>query len=48
MTYFLPVSVGAFTKGFGFFDLAPNLAALALFIPALTLLSLLLLRNQER
>jgi len=48
MTYFLPVSVGTFTKGLGFFDLAPKLAALALFIPALTLLSLLLLRSQER
>jgi ribosome-dependent ATPase len=48
MTYFLPVSVGTFTKGLGFADLAPKLAALALFIPALTLLSLLLLRRQER
>jgi ribosome-dependent ATPase len=48
MTYFLPVSVGTFTKGLGFSDLAPKLTALALFIPALTLLSLLLLRRQER
>ena len=48
MTYFLPVSVGTFTKGLGFSDLAPKLAALAVFIPALTLLSLLLLRRQER
>jgi ribosome-dependent ATPase len=48
MTYFLPVSVGTFTKGLGFSDLAPKLAALAVFIPALTMLSLLLLRNQER
>jgi ribosome-dependent ATPase len=48
MTYFLPVSVGTFTKGLGFSDLAPKLGALALFIPALTLLSLLLLRRQER
>ena len=48
MTYFLPVSVGTFTKGQGFSDLATNLAVLALFIPALTLLSLLLLRKQER
>jgi len=48
MTYFLPVSVGAFTKGLGFSDLAPKLGALALFIPALTFLSLLLLRRQER
>ena len=47
MTYFLPISVGTFTKGLGFSDLAPKLGALALFIPALTLLSLLLLRRQE-
>lgn len=48
MSYFLPVSVGTFTKGLGFSDLAANLAALAIFIPALTMLSLLLLRKQER
>ena len=48
MTYFLPVSVGTFTKGLGFADLTTNLAALGVFIPALTLLSLLLLRKQER
>jgi ribosome-dependent ATPase len=48
MTYFLPVSVGAFTKGLGFTDLAVKLGALAVFIPALTFLSLLLLRTQER
>jgi ribosome-dependent ATPase len=48
MTYFLPISVGAFTKGLGFADLAPELAGLALFIPGLTLLSLPLLRKQER
>ncbi len=48
MTYYLPISVGAFTKGLGFADLWPYLAKLALFIPALTLLSLLLLRKQEK
>jgi len=48
MTYFLPVTVGAFTKGLGFTDLATKLGALAVFIPALTMLSLLLLRTQER
>ena len=48
MTYFVPISVGTFTKGLGFLDLAANLAALAVFIPVLTLLSLLLLRKQER
>jgi ribosome-dependent ATPase len=48
MTYFVPISVGTFTKGLGFVDLAPNLAALAAFIPVLTGLNLLLLRKQER
>ena len=48
MTYFLPVSVGAFTKGLSFADLAGNLAILAAFVPSLTLLGLLLLRNQEK
>ena len=48
MTYFLPVSVGTFTKGLGFAELATNLAALLLFIPVLLALSLLLLRKQER
>ena len=48
MTYYLPISVGTFTKGLGFADLDTNLVALTLFIPALTALSLLLLRKQER
>jgi ribosome-dependent ATPase len=48
MSYFLPVSVGTFTKGLDFLDLAANLAALVVFTPVLTLLSLLLLRKQER
>ena len=48
MTYFVPVSVGTFTKGLGFYDLSTDLAALSLFVPILTLLSLLLLRKQER
>jgi len=48
MTYFLPISVGTFTKGLDFTDLATKLGALAAFIPALTMLSLLLLRTQER
>jgi ribosome-dependent ATPase len=47
MSYFLPVSVGTFTKGLGFPDLAVNIGTLALFIPALLTLSLLLLRKQE-
>jgi len=48
MTYFLPISVGTFTKGLGFADLGTDVAALTLFIPALLTLSLLLLRKQER
>ena len=48
MSYFLPVSVGTFTKGLGFADLGHNLLALAAFVPALLTLSLLLLRKQER
>jgi ribosome-dependent ATPase len=47
MTYFVPISVGTFTKGLGFGDLAPNLTELAIFIPVLTLLSMLFLRKQE-
>jgi ribosome-dependent ATPase len=48
MTYFLPISVGTFTKSLGFAALAGEMATLALFVPALTLLSLLLLRKQAR
>jgi ribosome-dependent ATPase len=48
MSYYLPVSVGTFTKGLGFADLRADIAALALFIPALTLINLALLRRQER
>jgi ribosome-dependent ATPase len=48
MSYFVPISVGTFTKGLGFTDLAGTIAELAVFIPVLTLISLLLLRKQER
>jgi len=48
MTYFVPVSVGAFTKGLGFLDLSPNLVALVVFPPILILLNVWLLRKQER
>ncbi len=48
MTYFLKISVGTFTKGLGFHDLGASLAALAAFIPVLTLVSLALLRKQEK
>jgi ribosome-dependent ATPase len=48
MTYFLPICVGAFTKGLDFPDLSRHLAELALFFPALLTLSLVLLRKQEK
>ncbi|WP_213739330.1 ribosome-associated ATPase/putative transporter RbbA [Bradyrhizobium sp. dw_411] len=48
MTYFVPISVGAFTKGLGFADLWTDLVALAVFVPVLALLSVLMLRKQER
>ncbi|ACB94460.1 ribosome-associated ATPase/putative transporter RbbA [Beijerinckia indica] len=48
MTYFLPISVGVFTKGLGFYDLAGNLLVLMLFAVALVLLSLCFLRGQEK
>jgi ribosome-dependent ATPase len=47
MTYFLKISVGAFTKGLGFQDLSATLVDLAIFIPVLTALSLAFLRKQE-
>ena len=46
-TYFIKISVGSFTKALGFIDLIPNYVALAAFIPALTVLSLLFLKKQE-
>ena len=48
MTYFMPLSVGTFSKGLGFADLSGELLALFVFVPALTLLSLVLLRAQEK
>ena len=48
MTYYVPISVGTFTKGLGFADLSGDLLALAVFVPIMTLLSVLLLRKQER
>lgn len=46
-TYFINISVGAFTKALGFFDLIPDYLALAAFIPALIILSLIFLKKQE-
>jgi ribosome-dependent ATPase len=48
MTYFRPIAIGTFTKGLDFSDLAGSLAQLAIFVPALLLISILLLRKQER
>jgi len=48
MTYFVPISVGTFTKGLGYPDLNLDLLALLIFVPVLTSLSVLLLRKQER
>ena len=48
MTYFIPISTGTFTKGLNFAELAGHIAELAIFVPVLTLVSLLLLRKQER
>ncbi|MGP8233019.1 MAG: ribosome-associated ATPase/putative transporter RbbA [Methylovirgula sp.] len=47
MTYFLRVSVGTFTKSLGFGDLYQNIFAIAVFIPILTIASILLLPKQE-
>lgn len=46
--YFMTVCVGTFTKALGFAELRDSFLALALFFPALTAISLLLLRKQER
>ncbi|THD71884.1 MAG: ABC transporter ATP-binding protein/permease [Bradyrhizobium sp.] len=48
MTYFVPITVGTFTKGLGFADLNLDLLALLAFVPVFTLISVLLLRKQER
>lgn len=47
-TYFMRMSVGAFTKGLGLHDLSGDLWALAAFSPVFVLLSAILLRKQER
>ncbi len=47
MTYFLKISVGTFTKALGFQDLSVTLLQVAVFIPILTILSLVFLRKQE-
>ncbi|MET4699531.1 ribosome-dependent ATPase [Constrictibacter sp. MBR-5] len=47
-SYFMSVSVGAFTKALGLVDLIPELLALAVFFPVLAIASALLLPKQER
>ncbi len=48
MMYFLNISVGSFTKALGFAELQSDLLALLVFFPILTMLSIALLRAQER
>jgi ribosome-dependent ATPase len=48
MTYFRPISVGTFTKGLGFADLGSSILMLIVFVPVLTMISMFLLRKQER
>ena len=48
MTYYLPISVGTFTKGLGLTDLYGHLLALVAFVPVLILLGLVLMRSQEK
>ncbi|OSQ39043.1 multidrug ABC transporter ATP-binding protein [Thalassospira mesophila] len=47
-SHFMTISVGVFTKALGFMALYPQFIILALFFPALTGLSMLLLPRQER
>jgi ribosome-dependent ATPase len=47
-TYFIKISVGAFTKALGLTALSTSFAALAIFIPVFTVLSLAFLRKQEK
>jgi ribosome-dependent ATPase len=47
-TYYRNVSVGAFTKGLGFGDMAADLIALALFPPVFLVLAMVLLKKQEK
>jgi ribosome-dependent ATPase len=46
-TYFMRVSVGAFTKGLSFTELLPFIMATAAFWPALLAIAFLILRKQE-
>ena len=48
MSYYLPISVGTFTKALGLAELGTTILELSLFFPALLTLAVLLLRKQER
>ncbi len=47
-THFLVISRGTFSKALGFGDLTQQFIALAIFVPALTMLCVVLLRKQEK
>ena len=47
-TYYMHMSVGAFTKGLGLADLLPDLLALCAFVPVFIAVSAFGLRKQER
>ncbi|MDH3667860.1 MAG: ribosome-associated ATPase/putative transporter RbbA [Paracoccaceae bacterium] len=47
-SYFLHLNVGAFTKGLGWEGLLPDIAALAVFGPAFTVIAACAMRGQER
>lgn len=46
--YFMTICVGTFTKALGFVELTDEFLYLALFFPVLTLISVMLLKKQER
>ncbi|MCA1454012.1 ribosome-associated ATPase/putative transporter RbbA [Bradyrhizobium sp. BRP22] len=48
MSYYRPISVGTFTKGLGLADLGSSILMLLVFVPVLTVLSMVLLPKQER
>lgn len=47
-TYYMHMSVGAFTKGLGFSDLLPDIFALMAFVPVFVLIATYFLPKQER
>ncbi len=47
-THFLVISQGTFSKALGFSDLGDRFAALAIFVLAITIISTMLLRKQEK